>query len=155
MRDMPEGGAVRALAFDFGLRRIGVAAGQDVTGSATPVGVVTARDGVPDWATLDRLMRDWAPDRLVVGLPYNMDGSDQDITRRARHFAGELAQRYRRPVDDLDERLSSREAEAHLKVLRQQGRRRIRREDIDCAAACVILESWFRARHDDATRKPA
>lgn len=135
-----------ALAFDFGLRRIGVAAGQSITGSAAPVGVVDARDGTPDWHNLDHLIREWAPDRLVVGLPYTMDGSEQEITRRARAFARDLEQRYPHPVHVIDERLSSKEAEAHLKELRQQGRRRITRGDIDCAAACVILESWFRAQ---------
>ncbi|MGB9429621.1 MAG: Holliday junction resolvase RuvX [Gammaproteobacteria bacterium] len=153
---MPEG-AISALAFDFGLRRIGVAAGQSITGSAAPVEVVSAQDGTPDWAALDRLIKEWSPDRLVVGLPYTMDGSEQDITRRARAFARDLEQRYPYPVHTVDERLSSKEAEAHLKELRQQGRRRITRGDIDCAAACVILESWFHAhdKNHHATRNPA
>lgn len=152
---MPEGVAVSALAFDFGLRRIGVAAGQSITGSAAPLAVVPAQEGSPDWAALDRLVKEWAPDRLVVGLPYNMDGSEQDITRRARRFAEELRRRYPQSVHTVDERLSSREAETRLKELRQRGRRRITRADVDCAAACVILESWFHAQDNHATRKPA
>lgn len=142
---MPEGGALSALAFDFGLKRMGVAAGQSITGSATPVTVLAMRDGVPDWTALERLIREWAPDRLVVGLPYTMDGGEQDITRRARAFARELEQRYPQPVHTIDERLSSREAETRLREMRQQGRRRVRRGDLDPAAACVILESWFRS----------
>ncbi len=152
---MPEGAAVSVLAFDFGLRRIGVAAGQSITGSAAPLAAVSAQDGSPNWAALDRLVKEWAPDRLVVGLPYNMDGSEQDITRRARRFAEELGRRYAQPVHTVDERLSSREAEARLKELRQRGRRRITRADVDCAAACVILESWFHAQDKHTTRKPA
>ncbi len=152
---MPEDAAVSALAFDFGLRRIGVAAGQSITGSAAPLAVVPAQDGSPDWAALDRLVKEWAPDRLVVGLPYNMDGSEQDITRRARRFAEELGRRYPQSVHTVDERLSSREAETRLKELRQRGRRRITRADVDCTAACVILESWFHAQDNHATRKPA
>ncbi len=154
---MPEYSAVSALAFDFGLRRIGVAAGQSITGSAAPVCVIDARDGAPDWAALDRLIKEWAPNRLVVGLPYTMDGSEQEITRRARGFAHELTQRYPQPVHTVDERLSSKEAEARLKDLRAQGRRRITRGDIDCAAACVILEGWFHDRDNDndVANKPA
>lgn len=146
---MPEYSAVSALAFDFGLRRIGVAAGQSITGSATPVCVIDARDGAPDWAVLDRLLQEWAPNLLVVGLPYTMDGNEQEITRRARGFAQGLTQRYSKPVHTIDERLSSKEAETRLKDLRAQGRRRITRGDIDCAAACVILESWFHDRDKD------
>lgn len=146
---MPEG-ALRALAFDFGLRRMGVAAGQSVTASAAPVTALAMRNGAPDWAAMDRLIKEWAPDRLVVGLPYNMDGSDQEMTRRARAFAAELQRRYPCPVLTIDERLSSKEAEARLRELRQQGRKRVRKEHIDCAAACVILDSWFHSIYQES-----
>jgi putative holliday junction resolvase len=155
MLGMPDGGALSALAFDFGLRRIGVAVGQTVTGSATPLELVKAMDGEPDWAAIDRLILEWKPDLLVVGLPYTMDGSEQEISRRAQRFARELEQHYPYPVYIVDERLSSHEAQARLKKLRQQGRRRIRRGDIDCVAACVILESWLHSNNSLATRKPA
>lgn len=135
--------ALSALGFDFGLRRIGVAAGQSITRSATPVATLLANAGEPDWARVDKLLEQWKPDRLVVGLPYTMRGDEQPITQRARAFAVALEQRYARPVHLVDERLSSKEAEARLRDLRQQGRKRVRREDIDCAAACVILESWL------------
>jgi len=152
---MPDGSTFSALAFDFGLRRIGVAVGQSITGSATPLKLVKALDGVPDWPALDRLLKEWKPDLLVVGLPYTMDGSEQEISRRARSFARDLEQRYPHPVHTIDERLSSHEAQVRLKQLRQQGRRRIRQGDIDCVAACVILESWFHAHNHTAVRKPA
>lgn len=140
---MPEPAAQAALGFDFGAKRIGVAVGQSVTGSASPLGVVAVRDGKPDWGAIDRLVKEWRPASLVVGLPYNMDLSEQDMTQRARQFVEQLTQRYPFPVHTVDERLSSREAESRLKESRQQGRRRVSREDIDGAAACVILESWF------------
>ncbi|HVC38056.1 MAG TPA: Holliday junction resolvase RuvX [Gammaproteobacteria bacterium] len=152
---MPEDSALSALGFDFGLRRIGVAVGQSITGSATPLALINALDGVPDWPALDRLIQEWRPDLLVVGLPYTMDGSEQEISRRARSFTRDLEQRYPQPVHTVDERLSSHEAQMRLQELRQQGRRRIRRGDIDCVAACVILESWFHAHSNHAPRKPA
>ncbi|HEV7165939.1 MAG: Holliday junction resolvase RuvX [Gammaproteobacteria bacterium] len=142
---MPE--AVQtALGFDFGMKRIGAAVGQSLTGSASPLGVVAVRGGEPDWEAIGRLIGEWRPGALVVGLPYNMDLSEQDMTHRARHFAEQLTERFPLPVHTVDERLSSREAEAALKEQRQQGRRRITREDIDGAAACVILESWFNSK---------
>ncbi|HET7921121.1 MAG TPA: Holliday junction resolvase RuvX [Gammaproteobacteria bacterium] len=140
---MPEARGITLLGFDYGLRRIGVAVGQSLTGSAAPVGVVPARDGEPDWPRLDHYLREWKPDQVVVGLPLSMDGNEQEITQRARAFTTALGERFKGPVHNVDERLSSREAEARLKALRQAGRRRITREDIDCAAACVILESWL------------
>ena len=146
---MPES-ACRALAFDFGLRRTGVAAGQSITASAAPVTTLEMRAGAPDWRALDLLMREWSPDCLVVGLPYTMDGGEQELTRQARTFAAELTKRYGCAVYTMDERLSSKEAEARLIELRRTGRRRIRRQDIDCAAACVILESWFHSQHQQA-----
>ena len=153
MPGMPEG-AQRALAFDFGLRRTGVAAGQSITASAAPVVTLEMRNGAPDWGELDGLIREWSPDCLVVGLPYTMDGGEQELTRQARGFAAEMARRYRRAVYTIDERLSSKEAEARLTELRRAGRRRIRRQDIDCAAACVILESWFHSQQQQAHSNP-
>ena len=138
------------LGFDFGLKRIGVAVGQTVTRSASPLGVVTPRGGEPDWESIGRMIADWQPAALVVGLPYNMDLSEQEMTGHARRFVEGLAARFPLPVHTVDERLSSKEAEARLKERRQQGRRRISREDIDGAAACVILESWFNTKREDA-----
>ena len=143
---MPERPPQTALGFDFGLKRIGAAVGQTVTGSASPLGVVAMRSGEPDWQAIAGLVREWRPGALIVGLPYNMDLSEQDMTHKARHFAEQLAERFPLPVHTVDERLSSREAEAALKERRQQGRRRVTRKDIDGAAACVILESWFNSQ---------
>jgi len=133
------------LAFDFGLRRIGVACGDTVSRSASPLdGVPVGQDG-PRWELVEKLMRDWQPDLAVVGLPYNVDGSESDMTSAARRFAAELERRFLLEVALVDERYSSREAEARLKSARASGqrRRRVTPGDVDAAAACVILERWF------------
>ena len=135
------------LAFDFGERRIGVAIGNTGTRTATAVGVLPAR-GTPDWEAVTRCVRQWSPDRAVVGLPYNMDGSETVLTAACRQFAAELSKRYQLPVDLVDERLTSSAAQADLRDARRSGarRRRVRREDIDANAARLILETWLQAR---------
>ena len=133
------------LAFDFGLRRIGVACGDTVSRSASALQAIPLRAGGPRWEAIGALMRDWQPSMVVVGLPYNVDGSDSGMTGAARAFAAELAARYGLEVVLVDERYSSLEAEARLKSARESGlrRRRVAKSDIDAAAACVILERWF------------
>jgi putative Holliday junction resolvase len=133
------------LAFDFGLRRIGVACGDTVSRTASPLQAVPAGPAGPRWEMIDRLLRDWQPDMAVVGLPYNVDGSESGMTGVARSFAAELRRRYGLEVAMVDERYSSREAEVRLKSARETGlrRRRVAKSDIDAAAACVILERWF------------
>lgn len=135
-----------ALGLDFGLRRIGVAAGHTLTGSAQPLGVVTAHDGEPDWPALERHVRDWQPALLVVGMPYNMDGSESALAGRVRAFCAALGARFALEVVTVDERLSSREAEDRLRASRASGERtrRVRHADVDPVAACVLLEQWMR-----------
>jgi len=134
------------LGFDYGRRRIGVAVGQHITRSASPVAAVTARNDGPDWARLDALLDEWRPAELVVGLPYNADGTPHDLTREAEAFARTLAERSGLAVHTVDERLSSVEAERALRERRAEGRRRVAKGDVDAAAACVILESWLNRR---------
>jgi putative holliday junction resolvase len=133
------------LAFDFGLRRIGVACGDTVSRSAAPLDAVPVNEGGPRWELIDALLREWQPALTVVGLPYNVDGSDGAMTQAARRFAAEVARRYGLQAVLVDERYSSREAEARLKSARASGlrRRRVAKADVDAAAACVILERWF------------
>jgi putative Holliday junction resolvase len=133
------------LAFDYGTRRIGVAVGQTMTGTASPAGVVVA-GATPDWSALERCVREWSPARLLVGLPYNMDGSETVLTGTCRAFAGELARRFGLPVEFVDERLTSVTAQADLREVRRSGARarRVTREDIDANAARLILETWLR-----------
>jgi len=155
---MPEGGTgappthpkspAVALGFDFGERRIGVACGDTLTGTAQPLGVVAAQAGRPDWRALERHVADWAPGILIVGVPYNMDGTPGRLTEAARGFATALGARFRLGVVTVDERLSSREAEDILRQQRASGARarRVRPGDVDATAACVLLEQWLRGR---------
>lgn len=135
--------AATVLGFDYGRRRIGVAVGQHITRSASPVAAVVARNDGPDWSRLDALVAEWRPAELVVGLPYNADGTPHDLTREAEAFARTLAERTGLAVHTVDERLSSVEAERALRERRAEGRRRVAKGDVDAAAACVILESWL------------
>lgn len=136
------------LAFDFGTRRIGVAAGDTLTRTARPLTVLDVHGATP-WSAIERLIADYTPSRLVVGLPCNMDGTDTGMTAPARAFSGELEARLQLPVHLVDERLSSRDAEAELRVARSTGlkRRRVTHADVDRVAAKVILERWF-AEHE-------
>jgi putative holliday junction resolvase len=133
------------LAFDFGLRRIGLAAGDTLTCSAAPLPAIAASPSGPDWSSIERQLRSLHPRRLVVGAPYNVDGTPGALAPAARRFAAELEKRFGLPVNLVDERWSSLEASEVLKARRASGerRKRIRREDIDSAAAAVILQRWF------------
>src|SRR5271155_2292422 len=133
------------LAFDFGLKRIGIASGDSLTRSASPRPAVLSGTQGPDWQLIGREVRALAPARLIVGAPYNEDGSDSTMTVRARAFAAELERRFALPVHLVDERFSSLEATSALKERRASGTRkhRVQRPDIDSAAAAVILGRWF------------
>ena len=133
------------LAFDFGLKRIGLASGDTLTRAATPRRAVRVGAGGPDWPTIAAAVRTFAPTQLIVGAPYNADGSPGTLAPAARRFAAELERRFGLPVNMVDERWSSLEATAALKAQRSSGerKRRVRKEDIDSAAAAVILERWL------------
>jgi len=135
------------LAFDYGLKRIGVAVGQELTGTATALVTLRATDGKPDWAAITRLIEQWQPDALLVGLPLNMDGTFHDLSYRAQRFGNQLHGRYNLRAYFMDERLSSLEAERELKAgsSKKPGKksRKVQAADIDKVAAKVILESWL------------
>jgi putative holliday junction resolvase len=133
------------VALDFGRRRIGIASGDTLTRAAHPRATIANGPKGPDWPALDRLLADTRPARIAVGEPYNADGSVSALTEAARRFAAELTQRVRLPVDLVDERWSSQDAEERLREARASGerRRRVRKKDVDAAAAAVILERWF------------
>ena len=137
--------AQTVLAFDFGRKRIGIASGDTVTRQAAPRGAVAVLRSGPDWHALERAVRTLAPAVLVVGAPYNADGSEGPLLAAARRFAAELERRFALPVQLVDERYSSLEASESLKQRRASGerRRRIRAADIDSAGAAVILGRWF------------
>jgi putative Holliday junction resolvase len=136
------------LAFDFGLKRIGIAAGDTLTATAAPRPAAAVHQQGPDWDAIAREVRMLGPKLLVVGAPYNADGSPGALTPVVRRFAAELEQRFGLPVSMVDERWSSLEASAALKARRASGerKRRVRKEDIDSMAAAVILERWFMGR---------
>lgn len=129
---------VTALAFDFGVGQIGVAVGQTLTGSATPLTVLKARDGRPDWSQIESLLADWRPHLLLVGLPLNMDGTESDFCARARKFARRLHGRFGLEVKMVDERLTTREAKS-----RAGYRESYRTQPVDNLAAQILLESWL------------
>jgi putative Holliday junction resolvase len=141
---MPEKPVEAVLAFDFGLRRIGIAAGDTLTGTAAPRSAALVTRTGPDWPAIAREVNALKPRRLIVGAPYNVDGTPGALAPAARRFANELEHRFELPVSMVDERWSSLEAGTALKARRADGgRRRIRREDVDSAAAAVILERWL------------
>lgn len=132
------------LGFDFGRLRIGVAVGQELTGTATPLVTLAARDGQPDWDGIARLLAEWQPALLVVGVPRHADGSDSNSTAQALRFARRLHGRFGLAVETIDERLSSHAAAERIATsatLRRRGRQD--RAARDRYAAALILESWF------------
>ncbi len=129
------------LGFDFGTKSIGVAIGQQLTGTARPLAAIKAQDGVPDWNVLEKLLKEWQPDLVVVGLPLNMDGTEQPLTARARKFANRLHGRFGVAVELQDERLSTVEARAGL--FETGGYRALTKGKVDSGSAVIILESWF------------
>ena len=144
MPGTPEQGAT-ILAFDFGLRRIGVAVGQGITRSASPLGVVTNTDAGPDFDAIAKLIDEWQPTQLVVGMPSHADGSPSEMQAPVEAFIAALAQ-FDLPTAAVDERFTSVEAERRLKDARAAGSRgRIKKEDIDSAAAVLIAEQYLSA----------
>lgn len=129
-----------ALGFDFGLRYIGVAVGQEVTHSANPLTTLTAHEGNPDWNQITQLIRQWNPDLLIVGLPLNMDQSQQFMTKAARRFGNRLHGRYGLAIEWVDERLSTVEARERLNIKSSASGRR---QGIDQIAAQCILQTWL------------
>jgi putative Holliday junction resolvase len=131
------------LAFDFGLRRIGVAVGQTVTGSASPLGTIANRESGVDLDAIAALIREWRPNVLVVGMPAHADGSASDLQKPVEAFIEELRS-FALPVESIDERYTSVEAERVLKAARASGSRgRITKEEIDSAAAVFIAERYL------------
>jgi putative Holliday junction resolvase len=144
MPGTPEHRPETIIALDFGLRRIGVAVGQQVTDSATALGVVANRSDGPDWKSLETIISEWQPARLVVGMPSHADGTPSEISEAILQFVAALA-RFGKPVDTTDVNHSSREADEILKNQRAGGRRgRVRKEMIDSTAAKLIAERWLR-----------
>jgi putative Holliday junction resolvase len=131
--------AYTLLGFDFGLARIGVAVGQTVSLTASPLCVVRSQHGKPDWDHIARLVEEWKPKALVLGLPVHMDGTPQPLTKAAKRFGDRLAGRYGLPVFFADERLSSQEASQRV-IANKKGQKSA---PIDHHAAQIILQNWL------------
>ncbi len=141
------------LGFDFGLRKIGVAVGQTVTRSATPLKTLRGRGDKPDWAGIETLVREWRPDAAVVGLPFNMDDTEVDWAPRVHRFARQIQGRFGLPVHLVDERLTSIEARRQLST--RPGPMPRDRDAVDALAAALILETWLRDQPPDPSPRLA
>ncbi len=141
---MPDSPAT-VLAFDFGLRQIGVATGNTLLETTQPLPILRAKDGVPDWRALEELVREWQPGLIIVGDPLNMDGSDSELCLRARKFARRLEGRLGVTVEMVDERLSSFEAKQSSRERGHTGD--YRKNPVDSQAAELILHTWLAQRN--------
>ncbi len=133
----------QALSFDYGNKRIGVAVGQTITGTASPLQPLKAKDGIPNWQDIEKLIKEWQPDILLIGLPLNMDGSESDMSKRARKFANRLHGRFGKPFEMVDERLSSEEIKYDL---RDQGIHDFGEHSVDGMVAKLLFEDWCERR---------
>jgi putative Holliday junction resolvase len=127
-----------SLGFDFGSHKIGIAVGQTITATATPLTTLSYVKHKPDWDGIERIISEWKPDTLVIGLPFQMDDEEAELASRAKKFARQLQGRYKLPVEMVDERLTSREASNRLgkKVGKDVTL-------VDSMAAKLILETWL------------
>lgn len=134
------------LAFDFGVKSIGVAqvnlAAAAITGTCNELPPLPAKEGIPNWLEVEKLLTQWQPERLVVGLPFDSKGEDMEITRRARKFGNRLNARFKIGVIFIDETLSTKTAKAEAHQRGHQGN--YAKQPIDSIAARLILESWLR-----------
>jgi len=129
------------FGFDFGMKNIGIAVGQELTNTANPLTAIKARDGIPDWEQIAHLLKEWQPALLVVGLPLNMDGTEQEMTAAARRFGNRLHGRFGLPVEWQDERLTTYEALDQMGIRSKMDSRQ--RSDVDQLSAQLILQSWL------------
>jgi len=129
------------IAFDYGTTNIGIAVCQPTLGEARPLKPIKARDGIPNWDELERIIKEWQPTLAVVGLPLNMDGSESEMCVRARKFARRLDGRFGLKSEMMDERLSSFEAKGD--VIQRGGSRDYKHNPVDSIAAKYIVESWL------------
>ncbi len=152
------------LGFDFGMKHIGVAIGQIITHTAKPLTSIKAQDGVPNWDEVHNLILDWRPDALIVGIPLNMDGTEQPMTHCARRFKDRLQEKTKLKVFEVDERLSSYEAMDRLQIQTKHSGKAIHERsqlspkkrkqviaDLNAMAAAVLVEQWLQ----DPSNSPA
>ncbi len=138
---MPASQISNVLGFDYGKKRIGIASGQTITNSATPGKTINQVDGNPDWQAIETEISQYKPQALIVGMPYHTDGSDNKMTAAVRQFCYELEKRFKLPVFEVNEALSSYQAEEMLKKNTKINRQN--KHEIDRMAAAVIVQSWL------------
>ncbi len=146
-KSVKEIGQRTVIGFDFGNKYIGVAVGQEITGSANPLGSVKANDGIPHWDSLAKYLNEWQPDIVVVGLPLNMDGSEQQLTLDAKKFGNRIAGRFGLKVEFQDERLTT--ADAKEQLFSRGGYRNLKKDNIDAESARLIIESFFEQQYGE------
>lgn len=129
------------LGIDYGLKRIGIATGQTITGSASPVTTLEQINGSPNWSEIEQLITQWKPQALIVGMPYYLDGTENDMTKIVGVFCLELEQRFALPVFKINEALTSYEAEEMLKINTKIGKHN--KHEIDKMAAAIIVQNWL------------
>jgi putative Holliday junction resolvase len=129
------------LAFDYGTKNIGVASGQTITRSASSLAPLKAKDGVPDWTQIEKVLTKWKPDLVLIGLPLNMDETESELSARARKFANRLHGRFGVKIELVDERLTSFEAKGE--IISRGGSRDYKNNPVDSIAARLILEAWL------------
>ncbi len=129
------------LGFDYGTKSIGIAIGQQLTASARPLMSIKAVDGIPKWEEIGAIITEWKPDLIVVGLPLNMDGTEQEITLRAKKFGNRLNGRFGVKVVTQDERLTTADAKARL--FEMGGYKALTKGQVDAMSAVLIIESYF------------
>ena len=132
------------LGFDFGMKRIGVAVGQTITRTASPLTVLAAKQGEPNWVEVDKIIKTWRPTALIVGRPLKMDGTTQSVTNAVDHFTQLLETRYALPVYQIDERLSSKAARTD--IFDAGGYRALQKNSVDSRAAQIILQDWLNSQ---------
>ncbi|MPY21029.1 Holliday junction resolvase RuvX [Shewanella psychropiezotolerans] len=138
--------SITVLGFDYGTKSIGIAIGQSLTGTANPIGSIKAVDGIPKWEEIGMLIEEWQPDVVVVGLPLNMDGTEQEITLRAKKFANRINGRFGVKIATQDERLTTADAKARL--FEFGGFKALTKGQVDAMSAVLIIESYFENMYD-------
>ncbi len=138
------------MGFDFGMKRIGIALGQTVTLTANPLQTIAAKEGAPNWEELSKILKKWQPNALVVGIPLNMDGSEQKISASARQFATELQKRFSLPVFETDERLTTKDAKERL--FAEGGFKALQDGQVDAVAAQLILQNWLQEQNNISSK---
>ena len=137
------------LGFDYGKKRIGIATGQTITFTATPCKTINQIGGNPDWLAIKAEIQQWKPQALIVGMPYHTDGSENKMTAAARQFCYELEKRFKLPVIEVNEALSSRQAEEMLKENIKINKQN--KHEIDRMAAAIIVQRWLDQQMQEST----